>query len=693
MSGIRYDGNITTAAQNVPLGAAAPMYTMPYAQVTVYEYGTPPLTLATLFADGALTEPILNPIATDSQGRFGFWIAAGVYSCTAKSANGVLIGNFNLTLTAPQGPVGTPATVAIGTVNTGAPGSQASVSNSGTESAAVFNFAMPQGPVGPTGAQGPTGATGAPGANGVASMAQLASLRVNEPTLQNFYNPANAVANSFVSHVDGTINTLANFTATGFIVANAGGSMTSSLPLANNGNAGVAFYDGNLTFISGLSPTTTTFSVPATAAYIRLTWQTSVLAAAVGLVMVVAGTVLPSPAIAFGTYATNIIDSKDLMTVAQAQAAVAAGQPLVINLFDLNRITVGAYNTLTNAIDPTQTTLYVSGNMPVVGGQTYTMAKGTGGASNSSFGGAWLDAAKNVISTFATPETDGENFTAPAKAVYFLFTGVLASSEGGPAVQMFTAGTTVPSPYIPFGRSTPTPTAATYSTGNGKNIGVLGDSFSAWFNNEWQNIVLARTGANLTFQDSRGGRQWTQALECYGTVTPGAALSTYSTTYPIIDQTNFAFNLTGRAPQISTLGNTLAQNLATTELLIIELGENDSTYAVGAPSDPTKAGTLWGNMRWVVEAYLTAKPTLRIVMIGNTYRGDGPTLAAQQAVAAAEKAFAQSYAIPYLDLFNVGGNSLFTNTAYTRTDFIHPNDFNFQNVYAPAVANFIEQWL
>ena len=157
MSGIRYDGNLTTVAQNVPVGASAPVYAMPYAEITVYQYGTPPLTLASLFSDEALSMPIVNPITADSQGRFGFWIAAGVYVYTAKTANGVPIGTYNLTLTSPVGPQGTPATVAIGTVQTGTPGGPASVSNSGTESAAVFDFTIPQGPVGATGATGPVG--------------------------------------------------------------------------------------------------------------------------------------------------------------------------------------------------------------------------------------------------------------------------------------------------------------------------------------------------------------------------------------------------------------------------------------------------------------------------------------------------------------------------------------------------------
>jgi len=78
---------------------------------------------------------------------------------------------FNFTI--PQGPVGATgatgatgstgaaATIAVGSTTTGAAGTSASVTNSGTSSAAVFNFTIPRGD---TGATGPTGATGATGA-------------------------------------------------------------------------------------------------------------------------------------------------------------------------------------------------------------------------------------------------------------------------------------------------------------------------------------------------------------------------------------------------------------------------------------------------------------------------------------------------------------------------------------------------
>lgn len=50
-----------------------------------------------------------------------------------------------------KGDPGTAATVSVGTVSTGAPGSNAAVTNSGTESAAVFNFTIPRGNDGASG--------------------------------------------------------------------------------------------------------------------------------------------------------------------------------------------------------------------------------------------------------------------------------------------------------------------------------------------------------------------------------------------------------------------------------------------------------------------------------------------------------------------------------------------------------------
>ena len=61
-----------------------------------------------------------------------------------------------------------PTTVDVGTTTTGAEGTQASVTNSGTTHNAVFNFTIPKGDTGATGATGPQGPTG-PAGPGVAA--------------------------------------------------------------------------------------------------------------------------------------------------------------------------------------------------------------------------------------------------------------------------------------------------------------------------------------------------------------------------------------------------------------------------------------------------------------------------------------------------------------------------------------------
>jgi hypothetical protein len=63
------------------------------------------------------------------------------------------------------GPAGPAATVQAGTVTMLAPGEVPTVTNSGTTSAAVFNFAIPAAADGQDGAAGPAGADGQDGAN------------------------------------------------------------------------------------------------------------------------------------------------------------------------------------------------------------------------------------------------------------------------------------------------------------------------------------------------------------------------------------------------------------------------------------------------------------------------------------------------------------------------------------------------
>jgi hypothetical protein len=82
------------------------------------------------------------------------------------------------------GPAGAPATVSIGTVATTAPGSPATVTNSGSATAAVLNFTLPQGAAGASGGGGSGN-----GWNSFGSMYHSVSFNTN------FYSVSNPNAN------------------------------------------------------------------------------------------------------------------------------------------------------------------------------------------------------------------------------------------------------------------------------------------------------------------------------------------------------------------------------------------------------------------------------------------------------------------------------------------------------------------
>ena len=63
-------------------------------------------------------------------------------------------GYWFVSATGTTGPQGLAATVAVGTVTTGAPGSSATVTNSGTSGAAVLDFTIPRGATGSAGGAG-----------------------------------------------------------------------------------------------------------------------------------------------------------------------------------------------------------------------------------------------------------------------------------------------------------------------------------------------------------------------------------------------------------------------------------------------------------------------------------------------------------------------------------------------------------
>jgi collagen type VII alpha len=96
----------------------------------------------------------------------------------------------------PTGAAGAAATVAVGTVTTGAAGTQAQVTNSGTATAAVLNFLIPQGADGASGTGGGGGGSGGSGTSGVpfAAMYHAVSYSATYYSVNNTNQSANETA-------------------------------------------------------------------------------------------------------------------------------------------------------------------------------------------------------------------------------------------------------------------------------------------------------------------------------------------------------------------------------------------------------------------------------------------------------------------------------------------------------------------
>ena len=96
-----------------------------------------------------------------------------------------------------QGPA---ATIAVGTTTTGAPGSQASVNNVGTSSAAVFDFTIPRGDKGEKGDQGNDGQDSTvPGPPGAGATVDVGTTTTTPPGTQANVTNTGTTTNAFLT--------------------------------------------------------------------------------------------------------------------------------------------------------------------------------------------------------------------------------------------------------------------------------------------------------------------------------------------------------------------------------------------------------------------------------------------------------------------------------------------------------------
>ena len=138
----------------LPAGSSATVTNSGTISAAVFDFGIPKGDTGAAGQDGADGADGFSPIATVSK-------SGDTATITITDANGTT------TATVTDGTDGAPgaaATITAGTTTTLSPGSSATVTNSGTSSAAVFDFGIPQ------------GATGSPGADGYSPTASVSKV-------------------------------------------------------------------------------------------------------------------------------------------------------------------------------------------------------------------------------------------------------------------------------------------------------------------------------------------------------------------------------------------------------------------------------------------------------------------------------------------------------------------------------------
>ena len=240
----------------------------------------------------------------------------------------------------------------------------------------------------------------------------------------------------------------------------------------------------------------------------------------------------------------------------------------------------------------------------------------------------------------------------------------------------------VPGPQGPSGPAGTPGSGGSAAVGSlrGRTFGVNGDSIASDFNEAWQNLVTSRTGMTLVSQKARRSRRLDQAFEIYGTSIPGSAL--------LVNQGSVLTE--GGYVSSGTSGNTLAQDIANVDIEVVALGTNDQRkIPLGTLGDSITAGTFYGNMRWVAETYLTAKPSLRLVFVTVQYNQFANPATTRQYVNAMVD-YGESMGIPVINMFTRGGVNAISAPVLTR-DGTHPSDFGFANFCGPVIAQALQQ--
>lgn len=233
----------------LPAGSSASVVNSGTSSAAVFDFSIPKGDTGAAGQDGADGADGFSPIATVSK-------VGDTATITITDENGTTTASVT---DGSDGAPGAAATIAVGTTTTLSPGSSATVTNSGTSSAAVFDFGIPQ---------GATGSPGADGADGADGFSPIATVTKSGDTATISITDANGTTTATVTDgangSPGPANTLSIGTVTSGATADATITGTSpnqtlnlTLPKGDTGTAATVSVGTTTTLPAGSSATVT----------------------------------------------------------------------------------------------------------------------------------------------------------------------------------------------------------------------------------------------------------------------------------------------------------------------------------------------------------------------------------------------------------------------------------------------------
>jgi hypothetical protein len=396
---------------------------------------------------------------------------------------------------------------------------------------------------------------------------------------------------------------------------------------------------------------------------------------------------------------------------------LALSFPATRNLFDPSRAvlwnstTTGPiYDSYTNTIRLEGCCNSWSGLIPIAPNQTYTISGQPVVNNSTTLGGVFFDSSQTPIpsSFFPSTATFPLTLTAPANAAYIGFPISYNNNVNGHGCipgetnpsncvyfnlpsplqsVMLTPGSTAPNSYVPFSLL-PSPTMSIqgamtpnyFSPWNGKTVSIIGDSYC--YGDVWQQALAAYHNLKIKLQDCRVGRPFNYATECYGGSWTGTNTGTTNVTSVGTGCTTVSTAgspyLYARSSQVNngTSGNTFAQDLAGSDLILVELGTNDNfDPALGTIADGPTVASTYGYLQAFEQGLHSIIPAttkvvfLTPIQVSSTASNRAAMMAP---ITAAIQAVASTYGDTVIDNLHNSGFNLVNDATLLQSDGIHP---------------------